>query len=1141
MDAVELARQRAAELHYEAVQRGLDPWKAYEFVVAEVGQHGYDVEDVTPGAAMLDGGRAKLLPSAVLILHEKKGSRFEQALLVAHELGHALLGDAEDGTPVSEIDFARSSEPSPVGEERVADYSRKQRREIQMNLFAREFLLPRPYMRKLHVEAGMTAAAIATKLGANYEVVAQQLLDALLLPPVVFEMQESQERPLNEGQKAASRHRGLPYLLGAGPGTGKTQTLVSRVEGLLADGVDPRRILLLTFSNKAAGEMAERIAKKQPQAAAALWIGTFHAFGLDIVRRFHQALGMPKEPKMLDRTEAVEILEHEFPRLDLRHYRDLYDPTQNISNILHAISRAKDEVVGPEDYERLATQMRGKAKIEEEVSAAEKALEVARVYAAYELLKRERNCVDFGDLVYLPVKLLEDNAEAREHLAVSYDHIIVDEYQDVNRSSVRLLQALSPTGKNLWVVGDVKQSIYRFRGASSFNVSRFGNEDFRGAQHGHLEWNYRSLETIVRAYSGFAHDMRAGGTNSELRAFRKETGPPPELRITLGADEQTVAIADCIEELKKQGITYRDQAVLCTGNEKLAKLARDLEMLDVPVLFLGSIFERPAVKDLLSLLSLMLDSRAIGLVRLACLPAFKMDIQDVATVLGHLRRNLKEPLKFLESEDIIPGLSNTGADALAKLQNVFAGLEATDSPWDVLATILLDRTQLAADIASATSIVSRTEGIAIWQFMNFVKAQPTGPGLRIPRLLKRIRRLLRLSDDKDLRQLPTAAHGIDAVRLMTIHGAKGLEFRAVHIPGLNEDTIPGRQRAAAACPPPDGMIQGESGTIADYLEQSQTEERECLFYVALSRAKDRLVLYACTKDKANRNRKLSENFLIRLGSELTRNTVTPSRALPQIPGDEPVVLDLKDPLQLSDHQMDLFERCPRRFLYTHVLQTGGRRIATPFLQMHDAVRNLYKKMVAAKITSSGEQLVAEVEKALRDEGLSEHGYFLHYREFAVSMIQFFSESRAGFTPGEPKALRVTFGDEEIIVTPDDVLVANDGTVRVRRIMTGHSRSGDGESTGAAAFLAAAARAFPRATAELVYLADRQTQAITLTAKKMDNRRADIQGNLRAIRGGQFPAKASSFTCPNCPALFVCGPVPTGRLQPEIRQAGHETT
>jgi hypothetical protein len=181
MDAVEIARQAAARLHTDAVARGLNPWKPYEFVVEEARHHSYTVEDMLPGAAMLDGGRAKWLPSEELILHEKKGTLFEQALLVAHEIGHAKLGDADDTTPAKDLDFARSAERSPVGEERVIDYSRKQRREVQMDLFARELLLPRSVARHLHVQEGLTASDIAQRLEAPFEVIAQQLLDALLL------------------------------------------------------------------------------------------------------------------------------------------------------------------------------------------------------------------------------------------------------------------------------------------------------------------------------------------------------------------------------------------------------------------------------------------------------------------------------------------------------------------------------------------------------------------------------------------------------------------------------------------------------------------------------------------------------------------------------------------------------------------------------------------------------------------------------------------------------------------------------------------------------------------------------------------------------------------------------------------------
>ena len=460
MDAVELARQRAAELHATGLAEGDDPRQPYAFAKAAALRCGFDVEATAAGGSLLNGGRATFLAADALILHEAAGTPFEQAFLVAHEIGHAECGDDSATEPAPTIDLARAAEPSPVGLDRVVDYGRRQRREVQMDLFARELLLPRAVVRQLHVEENLTASAIAERFGAPLAVVAQQLLDALFLPDITPPTGGARsERALNPSQRAAAAHRGPAYLLEAGPGTGKTQTLTARVSGLIAEGVDPRRILLLTFSNKAAGEMAERIAVQHKEAAAAMWIGTFHAFGLDVIRRFHVELGLPADPKMLDRTEAVELLEQEFPRLGLVRYRDLYDPTQVIADILGAISRAKDEVVDEQQYAELAAKMMASAATEEERIAAEKAIEVARVYAVYEARKRRSNCVDFGDLVSLPVRLLEGDPSIRAHWQALFDHVLVDEYQDVNRSSVRLLTALRGTGENLWVVGDVRQSI----------------------------------------------------------------------------------------------------------------------------------------------------------------------------------------------------------------------------------------------------------------------------------------------------------------------------------------------------------------------------------------------------------------------------------------------------------------------------------------------------------------------------------------------------------------------------------------------------------------------------------------------------------------------------------------------------------
>jgi len=1130
MDGVELARQIAADLHRQAQVNGQDPWQPYEFALAEASRRGFDVEATATDSVLLHGGRATLIVADGLILHENTGTAFEQAFLVAHEIGHLELGDELDEEPIREIDAARAAEVSPVGIDRVVDYGRRQRREVQMDLFAREFLLPRHVVRALHLEEGRSASEIAERLGAPFDVVAQQLFDALLLPtiPPIVESDTTKRHP-NPLQAKAAAHRGEAYLLEAGPGTGKTQTLTSRVEALLEDGVDPRRILLLTFSNKAAGEMADRIARKHKSAAAAMWIGTFHAFGLDIIRRFHTELGLPKDPRMMDRTEAVELLEHEFPRLGLTHYRNLYDPTQIIADLLQAISRAKDEVVDPVRYAELAGDMVDRAISSEDREAAASAEEVARVYAAYENLKQQAHCVDFGDLVSMPVRLVEENAEIRAYLQEQYDHVLVDEYQDVNRSSIRLLTALCGEGRNLWAVGDAKQSIYRFRGASSFNMIRFGDEDFRGGKRGRLKRNYRSVEEVVQTFSNFATSMKVGDDDSGLKSDRGPNGCHPELRTVDQSPQQTVALAEAIEEMRSEGYTYRDQAVLCTGNEKLSELGQDLERLGIPVLFLGSLFERPEVKDLLSLLTILSDRRAMGLVRAACMSEFAMPIEDVATVFEYLRSNECEPAVWLRDVVAISGLTEAGHKSLDVLASAMDSFDSASAPWSVLATILLDRTRIAARIGASDEITERTRGIAIWQFMNFLRVQPSGHGLPISRLLDRVRRLVRLGDDRDLRQLPAAAQGIDAVRLMTIHGAKGLEFRAVHLPGLNADTIP-RKPPAPPCPPPDRMVEGAEGSALEVFQAGQAEEQECLFYVALSRARDRLFLYAPTQKSNGHKRSLSA-FIDRLGTNLVRRSVNPKGVLPPSPEMADIMLAIDGGLRFTGPQLALYERCPRRFFYTHILQVGGRRTTTPFMQMHEAVRMVFQAVIAdVNLIVGDKSLEGLIGEAFAAHGLADHGYVGEYRTFAISMLRFFLTEREGHTPETPTALSLTFGAEEIIVRPDDVLIRPDGSRTLRRIQTGHFRSAEADDVGAAAFLLAARQTFPGAEVELIHLSDQTARPIDLSARKLQTRQNKLSGFLEDIRGGRFPAKASSRTCPGCPAFFVCGPTPPGPLK-----------
>ena len=194
---------------------------------------------------------------------------------------------------------------------------------------------------------------------------------------------------------------------------------------------------------------------------------------------------------------------------------------------------------------------------------------------------------------------------------------------------------------------------------------------------------------------------------------------------------------------------------------------------------------------------------------------------------------------------------------------------------------------------------------------------------------------------------------------------------------------------------------------------------------------------------------------------------------------------------------------------------------------------MFKKVVRGEVDVLDDELILSVNQALVTVGLADHGYHEAYREFALAMIRFFVDTRTTHSSEKPTALRLQFGPEEIFVTPDDVLIAPDGTRTLRRVMTGHGRKDDEKSVSAAAFLIAARQSFPGAKVELVYLADQSSRTVVLNAKEIDTRSERLSASLANIRTGSFPQKTSSRTCPNCPAFFVCGPVPAGSLSPKF--------
>ena len=622
MDPFDPIRSKAAALHEELLSEGKNPFDPLALVQAAVSRRDLELVWLPQGDPALKGARALYDNQGGTICCEEEGDRLTRSLLVAHELGHSELHAGSATCTGSDIDPSRSTEAAPVGLQRVEDYGARERRELQANVYARELLLPRAFAREMHLENNLTAAMIADRTKLPVVLVRQQLFDALLLPATVVEEEPTPKVPSarkpDPSQHRAVAHCGRPFQLQAGPGTGKTRTLVERVLSLLAAGVDPLAILILTFSNRAAGELFERLTAAAPEVAPRLWIGSFHAFGLDLVRRYYDKLELAPNPSLFDRSDAIEVLEDILPTLPLVHYRNLWDPAMVLRDIVGAISRAKDEMVGPQRYRTLAKAMEteaagrdGDARI-----AAAKCLEIADIYDLYEEALHRHGSVDFGDLIMRPARLLEDDDAVRIGVQLRHRHVLVDEYQDVNRASARLLKMVAGDGERLWVVGDARQSIYRFRGASSENMVRFGS-DYVGAVTDQLGVNYRSTEQIVHSLLAVAPHMGAsnGMLTLDLEAVRSKGPKRPEIRRFETLEDEAEGVAASIRQLEGTGVRFRDQAVLCRTNRRLNEIASALEVRGIPVLHLGSLFERAEIRDLLAVLSLAVDPFGDALVR----------------------------------------------------------------------------------------------------------------------------------------------------------------------------------------------------------------------------------------------------------------------------------------------------------------------------------------------------------------------------------------------------------------------------------------------------------------------------------------------------------------------------------------------
>ena len=593
-------------------------------------------------------------------------------------------------------------------------------------------------------------------------------------------------------------------------------------------------------------------------------------------------------------------------------------------------------------------------------------------------------------------------------------------------------------------------------------------------------------------------------------------------------------LAASVREIEHQGVALRDQAVLCRSNRRLDEIANGLEVRGIPVLHLGSLFEREEIRDLLALLSLIVDPFGDALVRVVAMPRYGLSLQDLYIVLRHLRNNNVSALEGLNTLSATEGLSAEGGAILDRLSRDFSGVERSILPWEFLATYLLDRTDLVRQMGQTSTVTGRMRTVAVWQFLNFVREQsPLDYNLPVQRVLDRVRQLVLLAEERDLRQVPAAALHIDAVRLMTVHGSKGLEFEAVHLPGLTVASFPSSNRGQR-CPPPVGMIEGaESLSVSEAAKQAHTFEEECLFFVALSRAKSYLQIHLARKQPSGKNRKASP-FLEWLPSSLTEEVVQP--AILPLPDDATrssiITVKLSNEWQLTDGRLVSYEKCPRRFFYTHILGLGSARKTTAFSQTHDCLYDLLRWLADARRTADPNitDTEAAFEKIWSKRGPIGHAFEGDYRRLALRLVGALIRSGAGQRFRDAEPLVIDFANGKVSVIPNELSERPDGTIIVRRVRTGYRRSDEYDRLEYTLYKIAAKDTFgPRAVVQAVHLTDETVEEVEVSPTKVSNRRKRSEAMLAELEAGWFPAKVDNVSCPRCPHFFICAAAPKGSV------------
>jgi len=788
---------------------------------------------------------------------------------------------------------------------------------------------------------------------------------------------------LNKEQLGAVKHTNGPLLIVAGAGTGKTTVITRRIAYLIEQGLAKAdEILALTFTEKAATEMQERVDLLLPLGYYDRWISTFHAFCERILKNHALDIGIPNDFELLDGVRQWVFIYKNFEKFDLDYYRPLGSPNRFIDALLTHFSRCKDELISPSDYLkhaeglRLQTDQPTKTKKQEvrsknqgeetDLSEIARLEEISNAYHTYQKLMLDNNYLDFGDLINYTLELFKKRPNILKFYQNKFKFIMVDEFQDTNFAQFQLVKLLAGDNQNLVVVGDDDQSIYKFRGASVSNILKFKQEYPKAKQITLIE-NYRSTQNILDLAYKFIQANNPDRLEIKLKIDKhlKNNGKTQgEIKVLEGEDlsGELNSVSKQILGIKQadSDATYNDFAILIRANSAADELLPILQSSGIPYTFVANkgLYKKPIIVDILSYMRLLDNAHdSSSLYRSLTLPKFHLSHQELSSLLEYAHQKTLSLYESLTPALTLADVSQDSKNKIRSLQELLtkhSALAKTATATEMMIHIIMD---LGLEMKLKEETLENAQNRELLdQFYKKIEGfEKQNEHKDLHAFLESLELEIQAGSEGDIKFDPNL--GPESVKVLTVHSAKGLEFKYVFIINLVDQRFPTRARGET--------IEIPTALVKDILPEGDfhLQEERRLFYVAMTRAKRGLYL-SWAKDYGGKTVKKPSQFLLETGlvpsEKVNKATgkVVFSKTDPSTssgPNGKNKVVYKKLPTRFSYSALNDFNSCPLQYKYKHYLKlpTAGSHHQSFGITIHKVFEDflkLYKNNLALSQT-----------------------------------------------------------------------------------------------------------------------------------------------------------------------------------------------